>query len=80
LNHHWHPHWWHEGYHFRPWHWVIEIDPGYWQCSAFNEYGQEYDDVGPTENEAAWNALYDCGGRDPEDAGCYIPEGYCQVR
>ena len=39
-----------------------------------------YSEFGKTEDEAAYNTLYECGGDDYEKAGCYIPEGYCQYR
>jgi len=39
---------------------------------------QAYTRIGPDENQAAYGALYACGGANFQQFGCYIPEGYCQ--
>jgi hypothetical protein len=39
-----------------------------------------FSDVAPDMQQAAYGALYACGGPDYAASGCYIPPGYCQVR
>jgi len=73
----WHPGWWSAGYVFPPWVWG-DVPYGYWQCTAFNGSLQAFTRFGPTEDEAAYGALYACGGSNFQQFGCYIPEGYCQ--
>jgi hypothetical protein len=80
YDHGWHPIWWRPGFRFAPFVWIVGVEPGYFQCTAFNGNMQAFSDVGITSNEAAYNALYDCGGTDPAAAGCYIPPGYCNLR
>lgn len=78
-HHHRFPHWYRTDIVWPLWVWVnYPIPAGYWQCTAFDENLTAYSDIGPTADQAAWNALYDCGGDDPEANGCYIPEGYCR--
>jgi hypothetical protein len=72
------PRWYHVGI-VLPWVW-INVPVGYWQCTAFNEYMQPISAVGNDVNQAAYNALYECGGANYEAFGCYIPQGYCQLR
>ena len=75
----WHPGWWHEGYIFPVWVW-IDVDDGWWQCTAFNGAMETFSRVGPDEDQAAYGALYACGGANYQQFGCYIPPGYCQQR
>jgi hypothetical protein len=56
-----------------------EIQRNWWQCTAFDEGLEGYSASAPTEQEAQYNALYDCGGNNYADE-CYIPAGYCNVR
>lgn len=39
-----------------------------------------FSEIGYTRDEAAYNALYECGGDDWDYAGCYVPEQYCRLR
>ncbi len=56
------------------------VPAGYYQCVAFDENLDAYTDVGPNPDEAAYGALYDCGGDNYQAAGCYIPDNYCQLK
>jgi len=76
----WRPGWLRPGIIFPGFFWIAEASPGYWQCTAYNAEMQPFSDVGPDSNQAAYNALYSCGGPDYQAAGCYIPAGYCQLR
>jgi len=75
----WHPGWWHVGLIFPAWIW-IDVPIGYWQCTAFNSAMQPFSQTGPDVNQAAYGALYACGGANYQQFGCYIPQGYCQAR
>jgi hypothetical protein len=75
-----HPHWFHAGIRFPGFVFVGTFPAGYYQCTAFNEDLQPVTDDGPSLDEAAYAALYSCGGPDYANSGCYIPEGYCQRR
>ena len=59
---------------------VEETEAGYFQCTAVDEELEQFTASALTRNEAAFDALFDCGGDDYQAAGCYIPEGYCRVR
>ena len=59
---------------------VIDVDDGWWQCTAFNAAMETFSRVGPDEDQAAYGALYACGGANYQQFGCYIPPGYCQQR
>lgn len=73
-----HPFWWRVGIEFPLFIWAIDTPQFWWQCTAFDEE-MPYSAAAPTRDEAAYNALYDCGG--PNYANqCYIPPGYCQLR
>ena len=77
-----HPHWWAPTITFPGFVW-LNVNPGVWQCTAFNQYDQylaPYSYVASSQSQAAYGALYDCGGRNYQATGCYIPQGYCQVR
>lgn len=74
-----HPRWWYAGIHFPLWFWDIGAPSRYYQCIAFDKGGDDatpYVGFAPALDEAAFNALYACGG--PDD--CYIPPGYCKRR
>jgi hypothetical protein len=58
---------------------VEAVEPGYWQCTAFDQYENPFSAAGPDRDSAAYNALYDCGGDDYQDT-CFIPAGYCNIR
>jgi hypothetical protein len=75
----WRPTWWRVGIVFPAWIW-INAPVGYWQCTAFNPRLQSFSAFGPDVNQAAYGALYACGGPNYQAMGCYIPAGYCQVR
>lgn len=75
----WHPIWWVPGIIWPPWYWG-DVPLGYWQCTAFNQNLQPFSAFGPDMDQAAYGALYACGGPNFEQFGCYIPPGYCQVR
>lgn len=77
-----HPNWWHPKFVFPGFVW-LNVYPGVWQCTAFNQYDQylaPYTYVGQSQGQAAYGALYDCGGPNYQATGCYIPAGYCQRR
>jgi hypothetical protein len=81
VNHNRYPHWYRTDIVFPVFVGVeFPVPVGYWQCTAFDENLVAHSDIGPTIHQAGWNAMYECGGSDPEAKGCYIPEGYCQVR
>lgn len=71
------PRWVQSGYSWAPWYWY-NTPRGYWQCTAFDDNGTPYSEAGRTEDQAAYNALYECGGGDVYE--CYIPAGYCRYR
>ncbi|HEX7673348.1 MAG TPA: hypothetical protein VF412_04205 [Bdellovibrio sp.] len=71
------PHWWHVGIRFPIFAWIPGMSHGFWQCTAYSEDMQAYSATGRDVELASYNALYDCGGPNAEDRGCYIPEGYC---
>ncbi|MEK6774115.1 MAG: hypothetical protein AABY64_09245 [Bdellovibrionota bacterium] len=73
------PQWWHERAVFPLFLWAAQSPRGSWQCTAFDQNQIPYTSAASTQDAAAYNALYDCGGRNYEDE-CYIPEGYCQYR
>jgi len=75
----WHPHWT-IGFNFPAFGFIATVPAGYWQCTAFNSDGAPVSDVGPTSDEAAYAALYSCGGPDYTASGCYIPPNYCRPR
>ena len=80
-NAHWYPRWYRTGIRWPLWVWVGDYMPsGYWQCTAFNEQLRGFSAIGPNRDEAAYGALYNCGGASYEAAGCYIPENYCRFR
>ena len=62
-----------------PWVWG-DVPYGYWQCTAFNSSLQAFTRFGPDMNQAAYGALYACGGPNYQQMNCYIPNGYCQFR
>lgn len=73
------PHWLEFGFTFPAFWWINEVRPGYWQCTAFDSYHYAFSAVGRRQNEAAYNALYDCGGPfNYNNNECYIPNGYCR--
>jgi hypothetical protein len=78
----WRPRWWHPGFVFAPFVWLSDVPVGYTQCTAFNQQGQAFSDIGSNIDEASYDALYSCGGQDYQQngSGCYIPDGYCQGR
>lgn len=69
------PRWVYSGYSWPAWYWIT-TPRGYWQCTAFDQYMNDYSEVGSTEDQAAYNALAACG----DFGDCYIPSGYCQFR
>jgi hypothetical protein len=76
---------WTIGVSFAPFVFMVDIPPGYWQCTAFERGNpQGFSDYGPGPDyrQAAYAALYTCaGGPDYQAAGCYIPSNnYCQRR
>jgi hypothetical protein len=73
----WRPGWWYRGIIFPRYNRDYNTPYNYYQCTAFDEYMNAYSAAGPTEDQAAYNALYTCGGSSFEYSGCYIPEGYC---
>jgi hypothetical protein len=73
------PLWWAAGLTFPLFYFVAEAPIGYWQCTAYDEGQNPFSASGLTQNAAAYNALYDCGGDDYAET-CYIPENYCQRR
>src|SRR5262249_19810280 len=75
----WRPVWVVAGLAFPAWYW-INLPYGYYQCTAFDQNMTPFPEIGTTEDQAAYNALYACGGEDYQTAGCYIPEGYCRLR
>ena len=84
----WHPNWRYD-YGYRPFWWhprvvfpifVWAAPVGYYQCTAFNSALQGFTDYAPSANQAAYGALYQCGGPNYQSVGCYIPQGYCQFR
>ena len=79
-NNAWRPAWWRFGLVFPAFVWAATVPAGYWQCTAFNAGMQPVTDYGPDQNQAAYGALYACGGANYQAAGCYIPAGYCQFR
>lgn len=70
------PNWWQRGHRFPIFVWIPGITAGYWQCTAFNSSNYPYSALGLSIDQAAYNALYDCGGSRGQDL-CYIPAGYC---
>src|SRR5262249_17878658 len=77
-----HPRWWGPKIAFPSFVW-LNVNPGVWQCTAFNQYDQYIAPstyVARTQSEAAYGALYDCGGPDYQASGCFIPDGYCRRR
>jgi hypothetical protein len=76
----WHPGWWRVGIIFPVWVWYADVPVGYWQCTAFNSSMQAFSSIGPDVNQAAYGALYQCGGPNYQQMGCYVPQGYCQLR
>lgn len=79
-NFHRYPHWWYPTIILPAWFWVADIPVGYWQCTAFDEDLNAFSEIGATLDEAAYNALYECGGMDWDEEGCYVPEDYCRIR
>ncbi len=73
----WYPFWWYPTILLSPWIWINDIHYDLWQCTAFDQTLEPFAAVGRTENEAAYNAIYACGG---QFAGCYIPPNYCRHR
>jgi hypothetical protein len=57
----------------------VGVPFGYWQCTAFDQNMNTYSAAAPSQQQAAYNAMYDCGGPNA-NAMCYIPAGYCGVR
>lgn len=78
-NFHRYPRWWYPTIILPTWIWVSNIPVGYWQCTAFDEDLNAFSEIGATIDEAAYNALYECGGLDWEEEGCYVPEDYCRL-
>lgn len=76
----WQPRWYYPGYVFPNWSWYGNIPQGYWQCTSFNGFGGAFYGIGQNSQIAAYNALNICGGAYYQNAGCYIPPGYCQFR
>ena len=78
----WQPAWW--AWHWQviiPWGqigWMPNIPVGTWQCVAFNPYGAWFVGASPIQNQAAYNALWECGGFTWQASSCYVPPGYCQ--
>lgn len=79
-DHNWRPRWWHLGISLPIFVWSPQSPRGYWQCTAFSTDREIFSASAPDREEAIYNALYDCGGANYEEYGCYIPEGYCQFR
>ncbi len=77
---HRYPYWWRPTIVLPVWYWLASVPVGYWQCTAFDEDLNAFSEIGATLDEAAYNALYECGGLYWEDFGCYIPQGYCRLR
>ena len=50
------------------WFWIT-VPATYWQCIAFNSSLQAFPQIGPDVNQAAYGALYDCGGPNFENLG-----------
>ncbi len=73
------PFWFYDAIVFPRFVFVAEVQRNYYQCTAFDENRNPYSASAPTRQEAAYNALYDCGGPDYADE-CYVPEGFCQLR
>jgi len=76
----WRPGWWRIGFPLPVFFYAPEVPFGYWQCTAFDQNQQSYSASAPGSDEAAYNALYDCGGPDYQGNGCFIPPGYCERR
>ncbi len=76
----WRPGWAYRGVRYPRYYRYPSIPYNYYQCTAFDEYMNAFSAGGRTINEAAYNALYACGGSTFEYSGCYIPEGYCSRR
>lgn len=82
YDHGYHPHWYGPHVVFPGFLW-LNVNPGVWQCTAYNQYDRylaPYSYVAESQDQAAYGALYDCGGPDYQASGCYIPPGYCQRR
>ncbi|GIL18617.1 MAG: hypothetical protein BroJett040_23680 [Oligoflexia bacterium] len=73
------PYWWYPGIFFPMFVWYYQSPFYWWQCTAFDYYRYGYSASAPTLNEAAYNALYDCGGFYYWNE-CYVPEGYCRLK
>jgi hypothetical protein len=80
YNYHYYPRWYYAGFVFPVWYWAAEVPVGYWQCTAFNQELTPFYATGMTEHQAAYNAMYACGGPSASAMGCYVPEGYCRLR
>ena len=79
-DYHRYPTWWRPSMSFPIWIWLARVPRGYWQCTAFDESMQAYSAIGHHRDEAAYSALYACGGENFENNGCYVPNGYCRRR
>jgi hypothetical protein len=73
------PFWWYDGVVFPAFGYAPEVPYNSWQCIAYDEYQNPYVASAPNREEAAYSALYDCGGPQYQQE-CYIPQGYCNLR
>jgi hypothetical protein len=63
------------------WHWFGTTPYGYWQCLAYNRYGNTFPGYGVDANQAATSAIDLCQRSSGySDDSCFIPENYCRVR
>ncbi len=76
-NRDWRPRWADRGIRFPRFIRHTRVPIGYYQCTAFDRNMNAYSASGLSVDQAAYNALYDCGGSDFQMYGCYIPNGYC---
>jgi hypothetical protein len=79
-NNYWQPTWYYPGIPLPLFSWNYNYPVGYWQCAAFNGNYMTYYGVGSTVEQAAYAALYACGGMYYLSVGCYIPPNYCGIR
>ena len=74
-----HPFWWTAGVWFPLFVWEVATPRLWWQCTAFDQNHDAFTASAPDQQEAAYDAMYDCGGPEAQQT-CYIPAGYCQLR
>jgi hypothetical protein len=70
------PNWWNVGLIFPAFAFAADLAHGDWQCTAFDQAQNPYSAAADNQEEAQYNALYDCGGQNYAQ-DCYIPDGYC---